>query len=118
MINLSLDEQRARWSGFQVTEGGSQRSDLRLEKGDVMDWLTQALCANSVVLGGSFTDMMLESRQGVCYLQGDSCKELLSMTKIAVPSGKEEAGSKTSLVGEMTGDGPGDGRLAGACHAI
>jgi hypothetical protein len=80
--------------------------------------LTQALCANSVFLGDSITDMTLESRQGVCYLQGDGREELLSMTKIAVPSGKEEAGSKTFPVGEMTGDGPGDGRLAGACHAI
>jgi hypothetical protein len=44
-------------------------------------------------------------------------EELLSMTKIALPSRKEEAGSETSLVGEMTGDSPRDGRLAGACHA-
>jgi len=70
--------------------------------------LTQALCANSVVLGDSLIDMTLESRQGVCYLRGDSREELLSMTKIALPSGKEEAGSETSLFGEMMSDSPRD----------
>jgi len=70
-----------------------------------------------VVLGDSFTDMTLQSGQGVCYLQGDGGKELFSMTKIALPSGKEEASSETSLVCEMTGNSPRDGRLAGACHA-
>jgi hypothetical protein len=71
-----------------------------------------------VVLGDSLTDMTLGSRQGVCYLRSDSREELLGMAKIAMPSGKEEAGSETSLFVKMTGDSPRDGRLAGACHAI
>ena len=62
--------------------------------------------------------MTLDSRQGICYLRGDSREELLSMAKIALTSGKEEAGSETSLFVEMTGDSPRDGRLAGTCHAI
>jgi hypothetical protein len=71
-----------------------------------------------VVLGDSLIDMTLKSRQGVCHLRGDGSEELLSIAKITLPSRKEEAGSETSLVGEMISNSSRDGRLAGACHTI